>query len=78
MRGFITVRQWYSLCKTIDELVDEEQHTGDAAAIDLVLGFTPPEIVPEDPGTPSIGSVVMRVEDDGKLTLVHANFDSSD
>lgn len=77
-RGFITVLQWYSNIKHIDELMDPEQHRGDAAAIDSLLGFNQPKIVPDDPGMPSIGSVVMRVEDDGSLTRVHCNFDSSD
>ena len=76
MKGYVEALQWYSRCKTLDELCDPSQHTGDAAAITQILG---PMDYPirADLWSPAIGSVIFRVEDDDTLTLVRANYDSS-
>jgi hypothetical protein len=76
-RGFILVDQWHSHAKTWEELADPERHTGDAAQVDKLWSFQAPKITDQEPGCP-IGHVVMRVEDDGSLTKIRANYDSSD
>jgi hypothetical protein len=78
VKGYIEVLQWYAKCKSIEELNDTEQHTGDAKSIDQLLGFKAPDIMPEAPKHIPKGYAVLRVEDDGKLTFVNANWDSSD
>lgn len=76
MRGYVRVPQWYGHIGHIDELNDPSRHTGDASSVDVLCGFTPPE-VHERPPSCWDGHVVLRVEDDGSLTLFAANYDSS-
>lgn len=76
MRGYVRVLQWHGSVKHINELNDPFQHKGDASSIDSLLGFRAPEVHSSEPFCP-IGHVVLRIEDDGSLTLVRANYDSS-
>jgi len=78
MRGYVVIDQWHSNARTWDELADPRRHRGDAAQVDRMLGWDEPELLERDPGWCLKGYVVMRVEDDGALTVVHTNYDSSD
>ncbi len=76
MRGYVRVLQWYGSIEHINELNDPLQHHGDAQSVDNLLGFFPVPIEQEMPDCP-IGHVVLRVEDDGSLTKVRTNYDTS-
>jgi hypothetical protein len=76
-RGYVLVDQWHSMAKTWDELVNPEQHTGDAAQINKLWKFQPPKLSPT-PLSPYKGEVCLQVEDDGTLKVFAANYDTSD
>ena len=78
MKGFVQVLQWYASCKNIEELNDVNQHKGDAKSIDQLLGFKAPELMQEVPKHIPKGYAILKVEDNGELSLAGANWDSSD
>ena len=76
-RGFIVCSQWHSRgAKHIDDILQPARHTGDAAAVDQICGFTPPAIQPVRPSIYT-GEVCFQVEHDGKLTLIETRYDTS-
>jgi hypothetical protein len=80
MRGFVVVDQWHSMAETWAELSQPDHHRGDAAQIDRIWDFRAPKILDRDPGRSAlqIGEVVLRIEDDDRLTVVHSRYDTSD
>ena len=78
MPKFCVVDQWHSMAETWAELADEAQHKGDAAQVDKLWKFKLPELLDAPPAGLWKGTVCLRVEDSGELTVHSSNYDSSD
>ena len=72
MKGYVKIMQWYIDATHVDQLIKPE---GEEPQI-RTFGGERPEIVQESP-KPKLGEIVFSVADDGSLTLVDSNFDSS-
>jgi hypothetical protein len=74
---YLVVDQWHSRGVTfLRDIMEPARHRGDAAAVNAICGFTPPQLQDTQPDCP-YGSVVFRVARNGRLTKVATNYDSS-